>query len=145
MDLNDSDLDFLCLTVELERDDMDNNETDLTERQRNELNYHREHARENEAILNSPFPWDVLDRPSRRWWNAYWQMYTYLTRLDLKDKRVLVIGCGFGDDALRLAKLGAEVYAFDLSPESLSIAKSLANREGLTITFEEMPAESRWY
>lgn len=120
-------------------------EMELTERQRNELEYHREHARANAAILKKPFSWDVLDHPTRRWWNAYWWMYAYLSGLNLKGKRVLVVGCGFGDDALRLAKLGADVYAFDLSPDALSIARALAAREGLGISFEEMPAEALTY
>lgn len=124
---------------------LEGNGVELTKRQKNELEYHREHARENAAILNKPFSWDVLDHPSQRWWNAYWQMYAYLSGLNLKGKRVLVVGCGFGDDALRLAKLGADVYAFDLSPDSLSIAKALADREGLAISFEEMPAEALRY
>lgn len=118
---------------------------ELTRRQQNEREYHRERARTQAATLNEPFDWDVLDRPSRRWWNPYWQMYAYLTTLNLTDKRVLVVGCGLGDDALRLAKLGAKVYAFDLSPESLSIASALAEREGLAITFSEMPAEALDY
>jgi ubiquinone/menaquinone biosynthesis C-methylase UbiE len=118
---------------------------DLTTRQKNELDYHRQRASENAAILNKPFSWDVLDRPSRRWWNQYWYMYRYLCGLNTKNKCVLVVGCGFGDDALRLAKLGADVYAFDLSPDSLSIASTLADREGLNISFEEMPAESLNY
>lgn len=72
-------------------------------------------------------------------------MYEYIVNCDLKDKRVLVVGCGFGDDALRLAKLGAKVSAFDLSPDSLEIAGALASREGLDILFEEMPAEKMLY
>ena len=118
---------------------------ELSERQKNEIKYHREHAKKHEAILTQPFSWEVLDRPSRRWWNAYWQMYVFLTALYLKGKRVLVVGCGFGDDALRLAKLGAEVYAFDLSPDSLRIARNLAKRENLNIVFEEMPSEKLTY
>ena len=50
-----------------------------------------------------------------------------------REKNVLVVGCGFGDDALYLAKLGANVCAFDLSPDSLSIARALAEREGLMV------------
>ncbi len=72
-------------------------------------------------------------------------MYSYLSNLDLKGKRVLIVGCGFGGDALRVAKLGADVYAFDLSPDSLFIARSLADREGLQISFDEMPAEKLIY
>lgn len=119
--------------------------TKLTERQQRELDYHRGHAEEHKRILAAPFAWDVLENPGRRWWNAYWQMYAYLLTCDLKDKKVLVIGCGFGDDALRISKLGATVSAFDLSPDSLQIAKNLAAREGLTIDFQEMPAEAMLY
>lgn len=117
----------------------------LTERQKRELEYHREHATTHEALLGEPFSWDVLDRPYRRWWNAYWQMYAHLTSLGLKGKRVLVVGCGFGDDALRLAKLGAEVHAFDLSPELLALAVRMAQREGLRISFAQMQAEALTY
>ncbi|MDW5444565.1 class I SAM-dependent methyltransferase [Polaromonas sp. SM01] len=119
--------------------------TELTDRQQRELDYHREHARLHQSVLSSPFSWDVLQHPDRRWWNAYWGMYAYLVNCELQNKSVLVVGCGFGDDALRLAKLGAKVSAFDLSPDSLQIAKALALREGLEISFEEMPAEKMSY
>lgn len=118
---------------------------ELTDRQQRELDYHREHANLHKPVLAAPFSWEVLQRPERRWWNAYWAMYEYLVNCDLKDRRVLVVGCGFGDDALRLAKLGAKVSAFDLSPDSLEIARALASREGLDIAFEEMPAENMLY
>ena len=118
---------------------------ELTDRQQRELDYHREHSKLHQSVLSKPFSWDVLHHPGRRWWNAYWGMYDYLVKCDVKDKKVLVVGCGFGDDALRLAKLGADVSAFDLSPDSLQIAKALAFREGLTITFDEMPAEKMSY
>lgn len=125
---------------------MSSNETvALTERQQRELEYHREHAKKHQDMLSAPFSWEILDRPSRRWWNAYWQMYAYLCACDLQGKQVLVVGCGFGEDALRIAKLGATVSAFDLSPDALAIAKGLAEREGLEITFEQMPSESLSY
>lgn len=119
--------------------------TELTDRQKRELDYHREHAKLHQSVLSSPFSWDVLRNPDSRWWNAYWGMYAYILGCELKDKRVLVVGCGFGDDALRIAKLGARVSAFDLSPDSLQIARALAKREGLEIIFEEMPAEKMLY
>jgi ubiquinone/menaquinone biosynthesis C-methylase UbiE len=118
---------------------------ELTDRQQRELEYHREHAKLHQSLLSSPFSWDVLQHPNRRWWNAYWAMYECLVNCGLKDKAVLVVGCGFGDDALRVAKLGARVSAFDLSPDSLQIAKALASREGLQIDFGEMPAEKMSY
>jgi ubiquinone/menaquinone biosynthesis C-methylase UbiE len=117
----------------------------LTQRQQRELDYHREHAQSHTNILDQPFSWDVLQQPGARWWNAYWGMFEYLVNCGVKGKKVLVVGCGFGDDALRLAKLGAHVSAFDLSPDSLRIARQLARREQLTITFEQMPAEAMRY
>jgi ubiquinone/menaquinone biosynthesis C-methylase UbiE len=118
---------------------------ELTERQRREIEYHRAHAQEHEALLTRPFSWDVTERPQLRWWNAYWQMYAYLARLGLTGKRVLVVGCGFGDDALRLARMGGDVSAFDLSHESLAIARKLADRERMRVRFDEMPAERLRY
>jgi ubiquinone/menaquinone biosynthesis C-methylase UbiE len=117
----------------------------LTDRQRREVEYHREHAEKHRRVLATPFVWGVLQNPARRWWNAYWSMYAYLVQCDLKGKRVLVVGCGLGEDALRIAKLGAKVSAFDLSPDSLGIARELAARERLQIAFDEMPAEKMRY
>jgi SAM-dependent methyltransferase len=37
----------------------------------------------------------------------------------VQDRRVLVVGCGLGDDAEYLAQLGANVIAFDLSPTAI--------------------------
>ena len=120
-------------------------ESELTDRQQRELDYHREHAMLHRTLLDREFSWDVLVRPERRWWNAYWAMYAHLCSCDLAGKSVLVVGCGFGDNALRLTKLGARVSAFDLSPDSLQIARALAQREDLQISLEEMPAERMHY
>ena len=40
-------------------------------------------------------------------------------QLNLKNLQVLVVGCGLGDDAEYLAKLGAKVTAFDLSQTAI--------------------------
>jgi len=72
-------------------------------------------------------------------------MYTVLLKHPLRGSRALVAGCGFGDDAFRVSKLGADVSAFDLSPDQLEIARDVARREGLTIDFQEMPAEDLTY
>lgn len=116
----------------------------LTIRQINEIEYHKNHAAQHADILSNPFSYDVLFG-ARKWWNAYWEMYDELKRMGIAGKRVLVVGCGFGDDAIRLAKMGAIVDAFDLSPDSLAIARALAKREDFNINFREMPAEKLDY
>lgn len=118
---------------------------ELTDRQQRELDYHREYAEDNREMLNEPFNFDVVESGPRRWWNQYWAMFTYLLNKDLTGKNVLVIGCGFGEDALNLAKAGANVKAFDLSPESVEISRQRAAKEGLDIEFRQMVAEKLDY
>ncbi len=118
----------------------------LTDRQQRELDYHREYAESQKGkLLNEPFNFDVVSQGPRRWWNQYWAMFTYLLDKDLTNKNVLVIGCGFGGDAMNLAKAGAKVKAFDLSPESIEIARQLSEKENLDIEFKQMVAEELDY
>jgi 2-polyprenyl-3-methyl-5-hydroxy-6-metoxy-1,4-benzoquinol methylase len=52
---------------------------------------------------------------------------------DLRDKRVLDVGCGSGRYAVELARRGAaEVVGVDFSAEMLRLAQELAAREGLS-------------
>ena len=115
----------------------------LTPRQQSEYEFHRSHAESRRALIDVPVAEDILQQQPRRPWNAYWSMYDRILAEDPRGKRVLVPGCGFGDDAIRLARLGARVSTFDLSPESVEIAKARAERCGCTgIDFQVMPAES---
>lgn len=117
----------------------------LTDRQLRELEYHREHAATYAEEALRPVADDVIVSTARRPWNAYWSMYDRLLAADLAGKAVLVLGCGFGDDAIRIARLGAHVSACDLSPESLAIAETRARRAGVEIAFDAMPAEAMVY
>jgi len=121
-------------------------DTALDERQRRERDYHEEFARRNHDKITQPVRLDVIEAGPRRPWNAYWTAYDFLMAETLAGKRVMVPGCGFGDDAIRLAKLHAEVHAFDLSPDLLEIARQRAGRMAVTgIHFEVMPAEALAY
>lgn len=117
----------------------------LTPRQQRELEYHREHAATYAHEVSLPVADDVIVSTERRPWNAYWSMYDRLLAANLAGKAVLVLGCGFGDDAIRLARMGARVFACDLSPDSLDIARARALRAGAAIDFEPMPAEAMTY
>ncbi len=113
-------------------------------RQLREIEYHKGHAQRHRGRYEH-VSYDILRAERRPWWNAYWAMYTVLLKQPLRGSKVLVPGCGFGDDAFRLSKLGADVSAFDLSPDQLEVARDVARREGLTIDFQEMPAEDLAY
>lgn len=117
----------------------------LTARQQRELAYHRQHAATYSDEALSTVEDDVIVSAARRPWNAYWSMYDRLMAADLAGKAVLVLGCGFGDDAIRIARIGARVSACDISPESLAIAAQRARHAGVDIAFSAMPAEAMTY
>lgn len=111
---------------------------ELTGRQKREIAYHREHGKH---VPPAP-SLEILNEHSR-WWNAYWHTYEYLRSLDLSGKNALVLGCGFGNDAIFLHELGARVWACDVSHEMLDGARLRALGRG--IHFSEMPAEKLNY
>ena len=112
----------------------------LTDRQRREVEYHEQHARDLAGDYQQ-IDYELVTASRRRWWNQAWSMYDELLRRPLAGRRALVVGCGFGDDCFRLAKAGAEVHGFDLSPALLEVGRGVARREGMDIAFREMPAE----
>lgn len=116
---------------------------DLTDRQKRERDYHRAFAAKHANLINASIPYDVTT--GKRWWNQGWAMFGALARAGVRGKKVLVIGCGFGEDALLLAHMGAEVSGFDISPESLEIGRLRAEKEGVRLHLEEMTAESLSY
>ena len=121
-------------------------EQTLTPRQQREIDYHRDYARAKADERLTPVELDVLDRTKRRWQNAYWHTYTLLMNHDLRGKKVLTPGCGFGEDAIRLSQLGAEVYAFDISSDILDVTQQRIDKFGYkNIHLAEMPCEALTY
>lgn len=115
----------------------------LTPRQQSEYEFHRAHAQQRRGLAEDPVEVDILNPHQRRPWNAYWSLYDQIFRANPAGKRVLVPGSGFGDDAIRLAMLGAQVSAFDLSPESVDVARARAAQAGYPqIDFRVMPSEA---
>lgn len=118
----------------------------LTERQQREKEFHRQRAQDHKHRAAQAVALDVVSSPDRRWWNAYWSTYDMLRKLDLAGKKVLVSGCGFGEDAIRVASLGAEVYGFDISPDSVEICRERAQRfDCRNVHFDVMPSEKMTY
>jgi ubiquinone/menaquinone biosynthesis C-methylase UbiE len=89
---------------------------------------------------------DVIEDAARRPWHGYWSTYDALIAFAPLGKRILVPGCGFGDDAIRLARLGADVCASDLSPDIVEIARHRAVAMAVpNIRFDVLPAERMDY
>ena len=50
---------------------------------------------------------------------------------EIKEKKVLDIGCGHGSNAFILAQKGSYVTALDIDEERLSVARNLNNHENI--------------
>lgn len=73
--------------------------------------------------------------------------YAYSILGDLNKKSVLDMGCGSGKSCVILAKKGASVRAFDISPESIKVANLRAELNGVggQVKVERMVAEKMDY
>lgn len=119
--------------------------TNLTDRQAREIQYHRARASENMSRSHRLVTMNVVESAVRRPWNAYWSLYDLLITWNVHNRNILVPGCGFGEDAIRLALMGANVYAFDISEDSIAIAKKRAALHGINIKFDIMASEKLIY
>lgn len=68
---------------------------------------------------NEKIPWADLEP------NPFFVKFAENTNLQGKGRKALVVGCGLGDDAKYLHKLGFEVTGFDISETAIKWAKNL--------------------
>jgi 2-polyprenyl-3-methyl-5-hydroxy-6-metoxy-1,4-benzoquinol methylase len=116
-------------------------ETSLTERQKRELEFYEEYSKRNPCHRVCFDP--VLGEDSRPW-NSYWHLYEILKKtFKSEDQKLLDFGCGWGEHSLVFAKIGYEVFGFDLSQNNIANAQSLAEKYEMTdrVHFSISPAE----
>jgi ubiquinone/menaquinone biosynthesis C-methylase UbiE len=116
-------------------------EAELSDRQQREIEYHRDRAATHAHFATERVDLSAVTSAHYRWWNAYWVILRKAKNLDITGKNVLVVGCGFGDDAIQLAHLGASIKAIDISAESVAIARQRAAASDALVDFEVSPAE----
>lgn len=61
---------------------------------------------------------------------------------EVRGKRILDVGCGTGNYAIALSKMGARVVGIDASKEMIEYAKKKAKKEGVQVKFLIGEAES---
>ena len=57
-------------------------------------------------------------------------------QVDLKNKRLIDVGCGAGLFSESLAQAGADVTAIDLAPDLIKVAKAHAEKSKLNIDYQ---------
>lgn len=83
----------------------------------------RKVASSEDTLLMDPWDWQKFDAtpaPADGYFHAVKSLG------DLQGKRVLDVGCGTGWLSIILAKRGAQVHGFDISPESIQVARQRA-------------------
>jgi SAM-dependent methyltransferase len=87
---------------------------------------------------NERIPWADLEP------NKYLVEWLLREKPDPAGKKAIVVGCGLGDDAEKLAKYGFDVTAFDISPTAIEWAKRItpdSKVDYVVADLFEMPAE----
>jgi 2-polyprenyl-3-methyl-5-hydroxy-6-metoxy-1,4-benzoquinol methylase len=120
-------------------------ESVLTERQKREREFYREFSR---RAAPEEVSFDPILTKERRPWNAYWFVYELVQkRFTAKGQRLLDLGCGPGEASVVCARVGYDVYGFDICTDNIAIAEKLARKHGLAdqIHFSVQAAENLDY
>lgn len=106
-------------------------------------------AEEHDVIYEGSYPFwgDSLRIDPDNVWNVYDECYKpdaqvsgrrrrkmleYLQLDTIDGKKVLVVGCGNGQNAVMAALHGAEVHGFDISPAGINRAREIAAANGVS-------------
>ena len=102
----------------------------LTERQRRELEFYEEYS---ELTGQIEVCFDPIAGTETRPWNSYWRVIEIVRENFISEsQRLLDFGCGKGGSSVTFAKIGYEVFGFDLAPNNISIAERLAQKYGVS-------------
>lgn len=104
-------------------------QTVLSKRQKRELQFYEEFSKIDEP---SQVCFDRLSAPHAKPWNSYQRLIDIAKQnFSAADQKLLDFGCDKGEYSLLFAKIGYEVFGFDLSPNNIAIAQRLARKYDL--------------
>ena len=102
----------------------------LSERQQRELEFYEEFSQLNASPIVS---FASVSGKQARPGNSYWHVMSVVKQhFHSPDQKLLDFGCGKGDSSLIFARIGYEVFGFDISPNNIAIAERLSQKYGMT-------------
>lgn len=93
---------------------------------------------QNKSLL--PHEWNDRYHTKDTPWSAHGILYEVITLIKkklFKGARILEIGCGFGLEAIELAKAGYDVTAIDISEEAIKQARYNAKEANIHVSFDQ--------
>lgn len=101
----------------------------MTDRQKREREFYEEYARRNTP---TKINFESIEGNEKRPFNSYWRFIEIVqANFKSKEQRLLDFGCGTGFYSILFAKIGYQVFGFDITPGNIAIAKSLAEKYGV--------------
>jgi 2-polyprenyl-3-methyl-5-hydroxy-6-metoxy-1,4-benzoquinol methylase len=95
-----------------------------------ELRYQKDRAARIRQLTRTPD--HVIDRyRACRHGRLFTKEFVFRALGDLREKRILDFGCGEGQLATQMARLGAIVWGIDISPELIELAQRRAELDGV--------------
>lgn len=89
--------------------------------------------------VNKPEFWDLLYRSNNATWDLKTPTPAFIDLLNSEyfsgKKKILIVGCGYGYDAIEAAKRNFDVTALDFSETAIQYANSIAQKENVKINF----------
>lgn len=101
----------------------------LTARQAREREFFNHLAKIYQEI---PVSFDSISSLKDRPWNSYWCIDKLaLNHFKSSGENILDLGCGAGENSIKLAKIGYKVHGIDISPNAIKLAEKITYQRGL--------------
>jgi len=97
-------------------------------RQQRERDYYNQYALQRVGEVN----FDPISGREQRPWNPYWHLFDLVKSHYRPGARLLDFGCGWGENTVKFARLGYDVEAFDISEVNVDLARTLAEKYGVS-------------
>lgn len=113
--------------------------------QRERIHYDEFYAASLDGFQPEERAFHIISGQESRPHNIFWDFMRAVQDARIAGKMVLDVGCGIGLHTALYAKLGARVFAFDVSPKAIEVTRARLEHYGLSASLAVMMAEQLQY